>query len=437
MFIGFESGNQRVLNFLRKGTTVEQNYRAAKICRKYGIKIWANYMVGIPTETKKEVIDTVNMIKKIRPEHYSPAFYTPAPGSDLFAYCEKNNLSLIKNHDNYRRNPTKAKIKGLDYKFLNWAVMESMGANYNGKLKRNILRLLSFCWNLVPRRVKQRAIKNIKNFHQLRPYEGKEIEIYGDEEIKETRINGEPLVSIIIPTKNKARYLKVCLEGIEKNTEYRKYEIIITDNNTNEKEAIKILKEVQKNYKVLKYPYQFNFSKINNFASTHAKGKYLVFLNNDTIPQKNWLRPLISICQQKNMGIVGSKLIYPNGRIQHAGIKMCKVNEGVEFFHRYLNFPSNYKEANKIKECIAVTGACMMIKRSLFEKVGGFDENYWVESQDIDLCFKVRNKGYKVVYNPNSVLYHNELTTRGRVPKSIKLHDSSILKNKWRKNRFI
>jgi radical SAM superfamily enzyme YgiQ (UPF0313 family) len=127
MFIGLESGNQRVLNFLRKGTKVEHNYKAAEICRKYGIGIWANYMMGIPTETKEEVMDTVNMIKTIRPDHYSPAFYTPHPGSDLYNYCEEHSLSLIKSHDSFRRNATEAKIKGVDYDFVKKALAESMG----------------------------------------------------------------------------------------------------------------------------------------------------------------------------------------------------------------------------------------------------------------------------------------------------------------------
>jgi len=128
-FIGFESGNQRILNFLRKGTKVEHNYQAAKICRKYGIKIWANYMLGIPTETKEEVMDTVKMLKTIKPDHYSPAFFTPHPGSDLFTYCEENGLSMIKSHDSFRRNATESKIKGVDYEFLHRALNESMGTN--------------------------------------------------------------------------------------------------------------------------------------------------------------------------------------------------------------------------------------------------------------------------------------------------------------------
>jgi len=126
-FIGFESGNQRILNFLRKGTKVEHNYQAAEICRKYGIKIWANYMFGVPTETKEEVMDTVRMIRTIKPDHYSPAFFTPHPGSDLFTYCEEHNLSLITDHDGYRRNATECKIKGIEYDFLFTALNESMG----------------------------------------------------------------------------------------------------------------------------------------------------------------------------------------------------------------------------------------------------------------------------------------------------------------------
>jgi len=124
-FIGFESGNDRVLKFLRKGTTRAKNLAAAGVCRKYGIKIWANYMLGLPTETKEEVMDTVSMLKEIDPDWYSPAFYTPHPGSDLYDYCIENDLSLITSHDQYRRNPWETKVKGQDFEFLQWALKES------------------------------------------------------------------------------------------------------------------------------------------------------------------------------------------------------------------------------------------------------------------------------------------------------------------------
>ena len=126
LIIGFESGSQKILNFLNKGSTVEQNYEAAKICKELNILVWANYMLGIPTETKEEIMQTVKMIREIKPYHSSPAFFTPHPGSDLFDYCVKNDLSLIKNHSDYRRSPGKAKIKGVDYNFLNKALALSL-----------------------------------------------------------------------------------------------------------------------------------------------------------------------------------------------------------------------------------------------------------------------------------------------------------------------
>jgi anaerobic magnesium-protoporphyrin IX monomethyl ester cyclase len=124
-FIGFESGNQRVLNFLRKGTKVEHSYKAAEICRRHGLKIWANYMLGIPTETRDEAMDTVRMIRDIDPDYYSPAFFTPHPGTDLFDYVVEHDLSLISDYDSYRRNPTEPKVKGQDYEFLSWALLYS------------------------------------------------------------------------------------------------------------------------------------------------------------------------------------------------------------------------------------------------------------------------------------------------------------------------
>lgn len=124
-FIGFESGSDRVLRLIRKGTTRELNLQAARICRQHGITIWANYMLGLPTETEDEIRATISMLKEIDPDYYSPAFYTPHPGSDLYDYCLEHDLSLITDHDSYRRNPDEVKIKGHDYGFLRWALVES------------------------------------------------------------------------------------------------------------------------------------------------------------------------------------------------------------------------------------------------------------------------------------------------------------------------
>lgn len=137
-FIGFESGSNRVLRFIRKGTTREKNLQAAKVCRKYGLTIWANYMMGLPTETEDEIRETISMMKEIDPDYYSPAFYTPHPGSDLYDYTMDNGLSLLASHDSFRRNPTELKIKGHDEEFLKWALAESQRRTPLNAAKRKL-----------------------------------------------------------------------------------------------------------------------------------------------------------------------------------------------------------------------------------------------------------------------------------------------------------
>jgi anaerobic magnesium-protoporphyrin IX monomethyl ester cyclase len=143
LFIGFESGSDRVLKFLRKGTTRQINLEAARVCRKYGLTVWANYMLGLPEETKEEVLETVSMLKEIDPDYYSPAFYTPHPGTDLFDYTVEHGLSLIEDYDSFRRNPTELKIKGHDLEFMQRALAESRRRTPMNQARRTARRL----WN--------------------------------------------------------------------------------------------------------------------------------------------------------------------------------------------------------------------------------------------------------------------------------------------------
>lgn len=136
VLIGFESGSDRVLKFIKKGVTVEQNLEASKICKRLGIKIFANYMFGLPTETANEMRQTVTMIRQIRPEHYSPSVFTPAPGSSLYGYCQEHGLNLISSSHDYRRDVlTGSKIKGVDYKLISWLVFYSQYGFWYGLYK--------------------------------------------------------------------------------------------------------------------------------------------------------------------------------------------------------------------------------------------------------------------------------------------------------------
>jgi anaerobic magnesium-protoporphyrin IX monomethyl ester cyclase len=168
--IGFESGSDRVLKFLRKGCTRQQNLEAAHICKELGIKIWANYMLGLPTETKEEVLETLSMLKQIRPFHCSPAFYTPHPGSDLFEMGKKMGVHLVTSHDSYRRNTYEPKIKGPDYKFLADILSESIALEdptYPGITLA--LRIKSKCKAAAARYPKlYRFLKNSKKIHLLK-----------------------------------------------------------------------------------------------------------------------------------------------------------------------------------------------------------------------------------------------------------------------------
>lgn len=155
IMIGFESGNQRILNLLRKGVTVKQNIQAAKICKKYKILIWANYMIGIPTETKEEVLQTIKMIKQIKPDLYSPAILTPTPGTDLYKFCLEKDILLIKDYKDYARNSLSPKIKGLDYKFL----LNSL--EYSLPFKIRIRRIIS---KKMPKVIKKIINKLRQNF---------------------------------------------------------------------------------------------------------------------------------------------------------------------------------------------------------------------------------------------------------------------------------
>ena len=227
---------------------------------------------------------------------------------------------------------------------------------------------------------------------------------------------GEPLVSIIIPNKDQSEALKKCLDSIREKTSYRNYEIIIVENNSEEPETFAFYKKIAgEKIKIVTWEGEFNYSAINNFGVRHARGDYLLLLNNDVeIINGDWLTEMLSHCQRKEVGIVGAKLYYPDNTIQHAGIIIGIGGVAGSVFVGLPRAFSGYLHKASIQlDLSAVTAACMLIKRSVFEQVGGLEEKLKVAFNDVDFCLRVREKGYLVVYDPYAELYHYESKTRG------------------------
>lgn len=227
---------------------------------------------------------------------------------------------------------------------------------------------------------------------------------------------GEPLVSIIIPNKDQSEALKKCLDSIREKTSYRNYEIIIVENNSEEPETFAFYKKIAgEKIKVVTWEGEFNYSAINNFGVRHARGDYLLLLNNDVeIINGDWLTEMLSHCQRKEVGIVGAKLYYPDNTIQHAGIIIGIGGVAGSVFVGLPRAFSGYLHKASIQlDLSAVTAACMLVKRSVFEQVGRLEEKLKVAFNDVDFCLRVREKGYLVVYDPYAELYHYESKTRG------------------------
>ncbi|MCI8362374.1 MAG: glycosyltransferase [Clostridia bacterium] len=257
----------------------------------------------------------------------------------------------------------------------------------------------------------------------------------------EYEVENEPKISIIIPNMDHKRDLKRCIRSILQKSTYKNYEIIIVENNSKTKEIFKYYDKLKENSKIKILEYkekEFNYSKINNFGVKNSKGQYIVLLNNDTkIITQNWMELMLGNCQRKDVGIVGAKLLYPNGKIQHMGIVL-----GVTGVAGHVNLGldskvSGYMGRNTITQNYnAVTGAMLMISREDYFAVNGLDENMPVSYNDVDLCLKIRQLGKVVVVNSLVKAYHYESKTRGYEISKEKIkrleEDSKKLKNKWK-----
>ncbi len=232
------------------------------------------------------------------------------------------------------------------------------------------------------------------------------------------KVQGNPLISVIIPNKDHTDDLELCLFSMTRKSTYRNYEILIVENNSEKEETFEYYRKLPDRYpkaRVLTWEKEFNYSAINNFAAKEAKGEYLLFLNNDVeILTPDWMEEMLQNCQQENVAAVGAKLYYPDDTIQHAGVVlglggiaghiMCRASkEDPGYFGRMIS----------VQEISAVTAACMMVKKSDFDAVGGLDETFQVAFNDIDLCMKFSAAGKKIIFTPYAELYHYESKSRG------------------------
>ena len=253
----------------------------------------------------------------------------------------------------------------------------------------------------------------------------KSIERYSSER----KVAERPICSIIIPVFNRIGFTKQCVESIWTSNIKMSYEIIIIDNGSSDGTA-EYLDSIKNSVNVIRNSENTGFAKACNQGASNSQGRYLLFLNNDTKVIPGWLDALVK-CARKDekIGVVGAKLLYPDNTIQHAGVGISDSPHPIFAFHLHHKVAKDAPEVNLEQEYQAVTAACMLIEKDLFDTVGGFDEGFVNGYEDVDLCFRVRELGRKVIYCPSSELYHYESMSEGRF--SAAMQNVKRLHQKW------
>ena len=235
------------------------------------------------------------------------------------------------------------------------------------------------------------------------------------------KLKAKPMISIIIPNKDHRDDLKRCVDSILNKSTYENYEILIVENNSTETETFAYYKMLENQPKVRVITYEaeggFNYSKINNFAAKQAKGEYLLLLNNDTkVITREWMEELLMYAQRDDVGAVGAKLYYADNTIQHAGIVIGLGAHHVAGHTHHLLPKENLGYMGRLcyaQDVTAVTGACLLVRKSLYEQVGGLDESFTVALNDVDFCLRLRALGLLNIFTPFAELYHYESKSRG------------------------
>lgn len=254
-------------------------------------------------------------------------------------------------------------------------------------------------------------------------------------------LDTEPLVSIIIPTKDHIEDLDKCIQSIEKRATYKNIEYIIIENNSEKEETFEYYEKLKKEnprVKLVVWEKEFNYSRINNFGVQYASGEYLLFLNNDTeIINENVIEEMLGYCMRDDVGIVGARLYYEDDTVQHAGVVVGLGGvAGHAFVGAAKDDPGYFRRIFVAQDYSAVTAACLMSKRKVFDEVKGFEETLAVAFNDIDFCMKVRKAGYLIVYNPYVELHHYESKSRGLEDTEEKIErfqgEIEIFQERWK-----
>jgi GT2 family glycosyltransferase len=235
------------------------------------------------------------------------------------------------------------------------------------------------------------------------------------------------LSSIVIPVHNRAAITRQCLESIFADRPGVPFEIVVVDDCSTDSTP-ELLADYGKEIRVVRRDASGGFAPACNDGAAKAKGTYLVFLNNDTVPQPGWLDELVHYAEQRSeAGVVGSKLLYPDGTIQHAGVIISQ--EGYPR-HLYAGFPGDHPAVNKSRPFVAVTFACALVRRNLFRKVGGLETAFRNSFEDVDFCFRLAELGHESHYCHKSVVYHLESVSRGRRAEDDR-YNAKLLRDKW------
>jgi GT2 family glycosyltransferase/ADP-heptose:LPS heptosyltransferase/lipoprotein NlpI len=373
------------------------------------------------------------------------AEFTP----DYAAYAKRlgsveADFALIPLEDN-AFNQAKSHIKWLEYSACGIPGIYSNVGEYASSIRNNATGLLventPGAWYQAIKRlildqplrekIAQQAHDEVKKHYTLNKNGYKWLRVY--KRLAAKAAGSRPKVSLIIPVFNRIDYTKQCLNALERNTQRHVYEVIIVDNASTDGTA-EYLARLEGNQRVIANEKNLGFAKACNQGARAASGEYIIFLNNDTEPQAGWLDPLIQTAEADDLvSAVGSKLLYPDGTIQHGGVVIIedrKSGDPLIAQNNHVHKPSGAPVANVPFAYQALTAACLLVRRTAFEKAGGFDEGYWNGYEDVDLCFTLQSQGGMLVYQPGSIVIHHE-SQSGPERFNKALHNIARLHAKW------